>query len=87
MAATGHYLGMYLGNPDISFVELANSQGVKGERADSRDQFEAALKRGFAATRAGKPYLVEVEVARYGGGAESTWCDTFSLAAKRKRQV
>jgi len=87
MAKSGHYLGMYLGNPDINFVELAGSQGVKGERADSQDKLEAALKRGVAATRAGKPYLVEVEVARYGGGAESTWTDGFSLAAKRKRSV
>ena len=55
MAKSGHYLGMYLGNPDINFVELANSQGVKGERADSQDKLEAALKRGVAATRAANP--------------------------------
>ena len=87
MAATGHYLGAYLGDPDIDFVGLAASQGVKGERADSPDQLSAALKRGIAATRDGKPYLVEVEIARYGGGAESTWHDQFSLADKRRRRV
>jgi hypothetical protein len=47
----------------------------------------AALKRGIAATRDGKPYLVEVLIARYGGGAESSWHETFNLASLRKRAV
>ena len=87
MAASGHYLGVYLGDPDISFVALAASQGVKGERVEARDKLEAALKRGLTATRDGRPYLVEVDVARYGGGAESTWHDKYSLADLRKRRV
>jgi thiamine pyrophosphate-dependent acetolactate synthase large subunit-like protein len=87
MAATGHYAGMYLGDPDIDFVKLAESQGVKGEKAETAAQIEPALKRGIAATRDGKPYLVEVEAARYGGGAESTWHEKFSLADRRKRRV
>ena len=48
---------------------------------------EAALKRGVAATRDGKPYLVEVVISRYGGGAESAWYEKFNLAEKRKRRV
>src|SRR4029077_10279865 len=32
MHKTGHYAGMYLGDPNIDFVRLAESQGVKGER-------------------------------------------------------
>ena len=87
MSETGHYCGMYLGNPDIDFVKLAESQGVRGEKAESPAELEPALKRGIAATRDGRPYLVEVATARYGGGAESTWHETFNLAAKRKKLV
>jgi benzoylformate decarboxylase len=87
MAQTGHYAGMYLGDPDIDFVKLAESQGVKGEKAASAADLESALKRGVAATRDGKPYLIEAATARYGGGAESTWYESFNLAAKRKRRV
>jgi benzoylformate decarboxylase len=85
MAATDHYAGMYLGNPDIDFVKLAASQGVAGEKVENAAQLEAALVRGVKANRDGKPYLIDAEVARYGGGAASTWYEKFSLADKRKR--
>ena len=87
MAASGHYAGMYLGDPNIDFAKLAESQGVKGEKVEDAGALEAALKRGIASTRDGNPYLVEVAIARLGGGAESTWHETFNLAGKRKRQV
>jgi thiamine pyrophosphate-dependent acetolactate synthase large subunit-like protein len=87
MVNSGKYAGMYLGDPDIDFVKLAESQAVSGERVASGNDLRAALKRGIAATRDGKPYLVEVLIARYGGGAESTWHETFNLAARRKRAV
>ncbi len=87
MVKSGKYAGMYLGDPDIDFVKLAESQGVSGERVASGNDLRAALKRGIAATRDGKPYLVEVIISRYGGGAESTWHETFNLGARRKRAV
>jgi len=87
MHKSGHYAGMYLGDPNIDFVKLAESQGVKGERVTSGTDLEAALKRGISATRDGKPYLVEVVIARYGGGADSTWYEKFNLAEKRKQRV
>jgi thiamine pyrophosphate-dependent acetolactate synthase large subunit-like protein len=87
MVNSGKYAGMYLGDPDIDFVKLAESQGVSGERVASGNDLRAALKRGIAATRDGKPYLVEVLIARYGGGSESTWHETFNLASHRKRAV
>ena len=71
----------------IDFAALAKSQGVDGERVDSPDQFDAAFERGWRATREGKPYLIDVETARYGGGAESTWHQKFSLADRQKKQV
>jgi thiamine pyrophosphate-dependent acetolactate synthase large subunit-like protein len=53
MEASGHYAGMYLGDPDIDYVKLAESQGVKGEKANHQAEFEAALKRGIQATKNG----------------------------------
>ncbi len=84
MAATGHYHGMHLGNPDIDFVGLAGSQGVKGERVTGASDLAGALQRGVQATREGRPYLVEVVISNYGGGAESTWYPRISAAAARK---
>lgn len=84
MAATGQYAGMYLGDPDIDFVKLAESQGVKGEKATTPAELEAALKRGVSATRDGNPYLVEAVIARIGGGAESTWHEGFKLSQRMK---
>ena len=85
MAKSGHYPGMYLGDPDIDFVKLAGSQGVPGERVEKGDQLEAALRRGAAATRDGSPYLLDVEIARYGDGAASTWYQKFDLATTSAR--
>jgi thiamine pyrophosphate-dependent acetolactate synthase large subunit-like protein len=88
MARTGHYAGMHLGDPDIDFVKLGESQGVQGAKARTAGEFEAALKKGIAVTRDGKPFVVDASTACYGGGAESTWYDTFSLVRdKRKRRV
>jgi acetolactate synthase I/II/III large subunit len=87
IANSRHYLGMYLGDPDIDFVGLAQSQGVKGERVTSGAELEPALKRGIAATRDGHSYLVDAVIARYGPGADSTWHETFNLAERRTRRV
>lgn len=83
MAATGHYHGMHLGNPNIDYVGLAASQGVSGQRVTSPTDLEAALRKGAATTRGGKPYLVEVVISNYGGGADSTWFPSISVASQR----
>ena len=87
MTESNQYTGMYLGDPDISFVELAKSQGVAGEKVNEASELEAALKRGVDATREGRPYVVDVETSRYGGGADSEWHQHFSLAEKRTKSV
>jgi benzoylformate decarboxylase len=84
MAASGQFAGMYLGDPDIDFVGLANSQGVKGEKANTASEFEAALKRGIQATRDGNPYVIDAQISRIGGGAESTWHEGFKLTQRMK---
>ncbi|MGE3509604.1 MAG: thiamine pyrophosphate-binding protein [Vicinamibacterales bacterium] len=87
MKATGHYHGMFLGDPDIDFVMLAQSQGVKGEKVTAGSALKAALRRGIQATRDGNPYVIEVMIARFGGGADSTWHQGYRLAPERTRQV
>jgi thiamine pyrophosphate-dependent acetolactate synthase large subunit-like protein len=78
MKDTGRYPGMYIGDPDIDFVKLAESQGVRGERVIAPAGLKAALTRGIQATKEGNPYVVEVVIARVGVGAESTWYQKFS---------
>jgi thiamine pyrophosphate-dependent acetolactate synthase large subunit-like protein len=80
MVATGHYHGMYLGDPDIDFLKIAEGQGVKGIRVTSAADIAGALKQGIKETREGRPFVVEVVVTRTGGGAESTWHQKFSVA-------
>jgi len=87
MTASDKYVGMYLGDPDIDFVKLGESQGVKGEKAATGAELEAAVRRGLQATGDGNPYLIEVATARIGGGAESTWHEGFKLSDRRKRKV
>ena len=82
MVATGKYPGLYLGDPDIDFVKLADSQGVKGQRVTSAADIPAALRKGTAETRAGQPYLIEFVVSRVGGGADSTWYQKVRPEAK-----
>lgn len=83
MTSTGKYHGLYLGDPDLDFVKLAESQGVKAERVTAPRELEAALKRGVQATRDGRPFLLDVHVTRTGRGADSNWHQTFSLASTR----
>lgn len=78
MKETGKYFGLYIGDPDIDFVKLAESQGVSGERVTASADLRPALTRGIRATRDGNPYVIEVVVARVGPGAESTWYQEFS---------
>ncbi|MBI4604776.1 MAG: thiamine pyrophosphate-binding protein [Planctomycetes bacterium] len=87
MKEANRYHGMYLGDPDIDFVKLAGSQGVEGARVERPGELRQALRRAIAATREGRPYLVDVAVRRVGGGADSTWHQRFSLAEARKRKA
>ena len=79
-ARTDQYPGMYLGDPAIDFSMLAKSQGVEGERVTAADAIAPALRRGLDAQQRGEPYVIEVVIARVGGGAESEWHQKFNLA-------
>ena len=87
MQEADRFTGMYLGDPEIDFVKLAQSQGLDGALVENSSDLRPALRRGIDATRAGEPYLVDVRVRRTGGGADSTWHQAFNLAEKRTREV
>jgi len=87
MRESNRFTGLYLGDPDIDFVKLAQSQGIEGALVENSADLAPALRRGIDATRAGAPFLVDVRVRRMGGGADSTWHQAFNLADHRTRQV
>jgi thiamine pyrophosphate-dependent acetolactate synthase large subunit-like protein len=64
----------YLGKPDIDIASIAKGFGVDGERAKTPADLKAALGRARRHTAEGKPYLIDVEVARHGPGwADDPW--------------
>ncbi len=87
MAKTGHFSGMYLGDPEIDYIKLAASQSVDGVKVSTVSDLKKALKRGVAATRAGEPFVVEVIIDQFGPGAGSDWHEEFNLADIRTRKV
>jgi benzoylformate decarboxylase len=87
MAEADQYPTLYLGDPEIDFVKLIESQGVSAEKATNSSELEAALERGITATREGKPYVIDARIRCIGEGAQSTWHRKFSLAEKRTRKA
>jgi thiamine pyrophosphate-dependent acetolactate synthase large subunit-like protein len=77
----------YLGNPDVAFADAARAFGVKGELVKEPGELKAGIKRAVAATRDGKPYLLDVLVERTGTLAESTWYPKVSVAEMRQKKV
>ena len=58
----------YLGKPDMDMAAIAKGFGVGGERAKTPAELKAALARARRQMGDGKPYLIDVEVARHGPG-------------------
>ena len=77
----------YLGSPDIEYTHIASAYGIKGEKVAHPGELEPAIERAIATTREGRPYLLDVHIARTGLHADSTWHPSFSLAAARTRKV
>ncbi len=80
----GKDMTCYLGDPNIDFTHLAKAYGISGAKVNGPDELKAALKKGIEATRSGEPYLLDVETARRGPGAESTWYPSYSVAERSK---
>ena len=71
----------YLGKPDMDMSAIARGFGVDGERAKTPADLKAALGRARRHAADGKPYLIDVEVARHGPGwADDPWVPTLSRA-------
>jgi benzoylformate decarboxylase len=80
MHATGRYVGVNLGHPDIDHVKLAAAYGVDGESVSDPEQIATALKRCKRALGDGRPYLVDVVIEKRFEGSESDYYDFFSVA-------
>jgi benzoylformate decarboxylase len=73
------FVHAYLGKPDMDMASIAKGFGVNGERAKTPAELKAALARARRTTADGKPYLIDVEVARHGPGwAEDPWVPRIS---------
>ena len=88
MVETSQYVHDYLGNPDINMMHIAAGFGVKGEVVNNPRELKEALARAKASTIEGKPYLIDVQVARKGiGWAEKPWTPPIRVAEMRTRKV
>ncbi len=85
LVESGHYVGSYLGKPDMNMASIAAGFGVKGEVVNNPLELKAALARAKAATLDGKPYLIDVQTARRGiGWTDQPWIPAISGHAMRK---
>ena len=88
MVQTGQFYHDYLGRPDMNMAAIANGFGVDGEVAHSPAELRAALSRARRATVEGRPYLIDVQVARVGvAWAENPWTPPIRIAQERARRV
>lgn len=68
----------YLGKPDMDMSAIARGFGVEGEKAQTPAQLKEALGRARGKGAEGKPYLIDVEVARHGPGwTADPWVPTI----------
>ena len=86
MMATGKYLGVQLGHPDINYVSIADAYGIEGERVEEPQGLAAAIGRCKRAMSDGRPYLLDVVIERRFEGADSDYYDFFSVARNIPRQ-
>jgi len=89
MVETGHYVSSYLGNPDINMASIAAGFGVKGEVVKNPAELKAALARAKASTIEGRPYLIDVQVARRGVGwsDDAPWIPPIKGTDMRTKKV
>lgn len=84
---SGRDMTCYLGSPDVDYAKTSQAFGVDAEIVKDPRQIQAAVRRARNANAEGRPYLLDVNVARNGIGNTSTWHPAYSLAAKRTRRV
>ena len=85
---TGQFVHDYLGNPDMDMAAIAKGFGVDGEVVQNPAQLREALARARKHTVEGKPYLLDVQVARKGlYWADKPWIPPIQVAGMRTRRV
>jgi thiamine pyrophosphate-dependent acetolactate synthase large subunit-like protein len=88
MVQTGQFVHDYLGNPDMDMASIAKGFGVDGEVVHNPAQLREALARARKHTVEGKPYLLDVQLARKGvGWAEKPWVPAIRVAEMRTKKV
>ena len=75
------YLGLH-----IILDVIKKAYGIEAELVSEPGKLAAALKRCARAMRDGRPYLLDVKIARYFEGSDSDWHDFYSVARKLPRQ-
>jgi thiamine pyrophosphate-dependent acetolactate synthase large subunit-like protein len=88
MVQTGQFYHDYLGSPDMDMAAIAKGFGVEGEVVHNPMQLRQALARARRSTVEGKPYLLDVQVARRGvTWAEKPWIPPIQVAGMRQKKV
>ena len=88
MVQTGQFVHDYLGNPDMNMADIARGFGVGGEVVESPAKLVEALARARTHTVEGKPYLLDVQVARRGvGWSDRPWVPPIRVAEMRQKRV
>ncbi|HEU5274036.1 MAG TPA: thiamine pyrophosphate-binding protein [Xanthobacteraceae bacterium] len=88
MVQTRQFVHDYLGNPDMNMADIARGFGVAGEVVQSPAQLREALGRARQHTVEGKPYLLDVQVARKGvAWSDKPWIPPIRVAEMRQRKV
>ncbi len=75
----------YLGSPDVDFTKIAAGYGIQGEKVANPGDLAPALQRAIRQMRGGKPFVLDVEVARDGILHENTWHPQVSIAEMRRK--
>jgi thiamine pyrophosphate-dependent acetolactate synthase large subunit-like protein len=87
MVQTGQFVHDYLGNPDMNMADIARGFGVAGEVVENPAQLREALARARTHSAEGRPYLLDVQVARRGvGWADKPWVPPIRLAGIRPKR-
>jgi len=65
----------------------ARAFGLGAEVVNTPAELGPAIQRGLAATKEGRPYLLDVSAERWGKGGDLTWHPEISIAAMRRRAI
>jgi len=80
-------MSCYLGNPDINYVDIAKGFEIAGSKLEKPGDIKKVMRRAIAATREGRPYMIDASIARRGPASESTWHPDISIARGRSIKV